>query len=192
MSNSNGVITQADSLLVEFRATLTGSVLESTTVARAPRGVARLSKGGEWSLALPMAAYNRTNMGVDRYVTVTAVTPTGGSPLNTVMFRGRIAKVEQEFTKGIRWVKLSGPDQLTSEWGEGEIAEEEIYDTVVETVAAVAREYWQAAGAPGDNASEFMPEANDGDTGTAAVLILVDRGYGNFPESIEDVAIEHI
>jgi hypothetical protein len=192
MSNSNGVITQADSLLVEFRATLTGSVLESTTAARAPSGTARLSKGGEWSLALPMAAYNPANMGVDRYVTVTAVTPTGGSPLNTVMFRGRIAKVEQEFTKGIRWVKLSGPDQLTSEWGEGEIAEEEIYDTVIETVAAVAREYWQAAGAPGNNASEFMPEANDGNPVTKAVLTLVDRVSSNFPEHLEDVVNEHI
>lgn len=186
---TNGVITQADGLLVEFRNTLTGSVVASTTTARTPRGTARLSKAGEWSLALPMTAYDPTTMGIDQYVTVSADMPVGA---DVVLFRGRVDKVKQEFTKGIRWVRLSGADQLGSEWGTTEIIAEEIYDTVVERVAAVAREYWQSTGAPGNNASEFMPEANDDDTGTAAVLWLVDNDPSNFPEHLEDVAVEHI
>ncbi|MDA0244687.1 MAG: hypothetical protein OT477_14810 [Chloroflexi bacterium] len=187
MTVTNGVITQADSVYAEFWTAPSGTLLATSYAIQPPSVTHRLSMGGSWRFSLPMADYDPSDMGVNRYVRVRAVFPDE----TITLFWGIIEKQDEEYDSGISMVALSGDDML-GEWMAAEIAEEEIYDTVTETAGAVYREYWQNTGAPDNSSAEEMPEAFDDDTGTAATLNLVDRGPGNFPTDLGDVALEHI
>ncbi|MBK8434386.1 MAG: hypothetical protein IPL28_25215 [Chloroflexi bacterium] len=192
---TNGVVVQADSVRVDFKATPTGDVLATTTAVYNPSGTQRLSMAGDWSFTMPLAAYDPDTMGTGKYAFGFAAFP---SVTNYPLFAGRIEEGDDDLNPDIHTVTISGMDML-GELTKKEIAHAEIWAIATEIPVSVLGERWYAY----ENETVIpKPEANDGDTGTEAGFILIrsltiprPQQPPTFPEEAaaeEDRLIQHV